>query len=92
MFLGIFKYGMTKPIPAGWVDATNNRRIDEIGFQYQYFLIDKVNKLIYSTPRITIYFNGNHYITSYFQSDKEALDYIECLISKNRKLTNFVLI
>jgi hypothetical protein len=84
-FLG-FKIGLTRGKPAGWwYEDEDYRRATSYFYDYKSYKVDLVNKKVTLRPRVTVYLGYKDCYTSYFDTDQQAQEYVDDLISKSKK-------
>jgi hypothetical protein len=82
-FLG-FKYDKKPLTPAGWSDYSDGWGRVQLSYfdRWDSYRVDELNKKVYNKSTVTLYLGGDNRISTNFNSDKEAEDYVNELMEE----------
>jgi hypothetical protein len=90
-FLGITT-GIDRKLKAGWAWQESGERYstDAIREEKPYLRVDESEMKIYNKASVCIYFSYKHVLSTRFESNKEAQEYVDNLIAESGKKFNVI--
>ena len=82
-FLG-FKYDKKPLIPAGWSNYSDGWGRVQLSYfdRWDCYRVDELNKKVYNKATVALYLGGDNRISTNFNSDTEAEDYVNELMEE----------